>query len=77
MDINEFMDTFASVFDETPRDQLVPDRNFRDIAEWSSLVALSVIAVVDEEYAVTLTGDDIKGSNTIRDLYEKVVSKKG
>lgn len=75
MDINEFVDNFASVFDETPRDQFTPETNFRDIAEWSSLVALSVIAVVDEEYAVTLTGDDIRGSNTIKDLFEKVVSK--
>jgi acyl carrier protein len=48
---------------------------FRNIEEWSSLIALMLIAMVDEKYNVVLTGDDIRNSNTIQDLYDKVSSK--
>jgi len=36
---------------------------------------LSVIAMVDEEYDVTIKGDDIRNSSTIEDLFNIVKSK--
>ena len=42
---------------------------FKDIEEWDSLLSLSVIAMVDEECDVILSGDDIVKSKTIGDLY--------
>lgn len=62
-------------FDETEESVFTPETRFREIEEWSSLVALSVIAMVDEEYDVTLKGDDIKKSETIADIYNTVASK--
>ena len=77
MEINEFIDNFAAQFDDTPADQITPETVFRDLDEWSSLIALSIIARADEEYDVTLKGDDIKGATTVRDLFNTVVAKKG
>lgn len=77
MDINAFLDNFAGQFDDTPADRIKPDTVFRDLAEWSSLVALSIIAMVDEEYGVTLKGDDIKSATTIQDIFNRVVALKG
>ena len=48
---------------------------FHDIEEWSSLIGLSVIAMVDEEFDVALRGDDVKTSVTVEDLYNKIISK--
>ena len=76
MDINTFIDNFAGQFDETARDRFAPETKFREIDEWSSLIALSIIAMVDEEYAVTLKGDDIKNAQTIQDVFNAVVAKK-
>lgn len=76
MDINTFIDNFAGQFDETPADQFKPETKFREIDEWSSLIALSIIAMVDEEYEVTLKGDDIKNAQTIQDIFNTVQSKK-
>ena len=76
MDINTFIDNFAGQFDETGRDQFTPETKFRDLDEWSSLIALSIIAMVDEEYEVTLKGDDIKGAQTIQDVFNAVQAKK-
>ncbi|NWJ51775.1 MAG: acyl carrier protein [Bacteroidetes bacterium] len=75
MDINQFVKNFASQFDETDIDSFLPETIFRDITEWSSLTALSIIAMVDEEYHVKLTGDDIRSSKTIEDVYNCVKLK--
>ena len=48
---------------------------FHDIEEWSSLIGLSVIAMVDEEFDVALRSDDVKTSVTVEDLYNKIISK--
>ena len=75
MELNEFIQNFADQFDETDASVFTAETRFRDLEEWSSLIGLSIIAMVDVEYDVTLKGDDIKTSNTIQDIYEKVQSK--
>ena len=73
--LNEFVELFAEQFDETDASVFTAETRFRDLEEWSSLIGLSIIAMVDEEYDVTLKGDDIKTSNTIQDIFEKVQAK--
>lgn len=75
MDIKEFIENFANQFDDTDSSEITADTNFRDLDEWSSLIALSVIAMVDEEYDVTLKGDDIKNATTVEDLFNTVKAK--
>lgn len=75
MEINEFVQNFAAQFDETDASEFKEQTAFRAIDEWSSLTALSIIAMVDEEYRVKLTGEDIRNSKTIEDIYQIVVSK--
>lgn len=76
MEIKEFIENFASQFDDTPVEEFKAETKFRELDEWSSLIALSVIAMVDEEYDVTLKGDDMKAANTIEELYQIVKSKR-
>lgn len=75
MEIKEFVENFANQFDETDASEITAATNFRSLEEWSSLIALSIIAMVDEEYDVTLKGDDIKSANTVEDLFNTVKSK--
>lgn len=75
MEINTFIEHFAEQFDETAASVFTPETEFKKLDEWSSLVALSVIAMVDEEYDITLKGDDIRNSNTIQDLFNTVSAK--
>lgn len=77
MDIQEFIDKFGEQFDDLNGEVLAADTLFREIDSWSSLTALSIISMVDEEYGVQLRGDDIRASQTIKDVYDKVVAKKG
>lgn len=75
MEINEFVENFANQFDDTDPSEISASTKFRDLEEWSSLTALSIIAMVDEEYDVTLKGDDIKNANTVEDLFNTVKAK--
>lgn len=73
--MQKFIENFAAQFEETDADIFTSETIFRDIEEWSSLTALSIIAMVDEEYHVKLTGDDIRASKTIKDVYNHIQSK--
>lgn len=73
--LDEFVGLFAEQFDETDASEIQASTVFHDLEEWSSLIGLSVIAMVDEEFEVTLKGDDVKTSVTVEDLYEKIKSK--
>jgi acyl carrier protein len=75
MRLDEFIENFADLFDETDPDTICATTRFKELKEWSSLFALSVIAMIDEEYDVEFRGDDIRGSNTIEDLYNIVKSR--
>ena len=77
MDINAFIKNFAEQFEDTPADQINAETKFRDLDEWSSLLALSIIAMVDEEYGVTLKGDDMKNATSVKDIFDRVVVLKG
>ena len=70
--MDNFIKNFASQFDETDAVEFQANTEFRQLEEWSSLIALSIIAMVDEEYDVKLKGDDIRTSNTIEDLFNIV-----
>ena len=75
MELTEFIEKFAEQFDETDAVEFRADTEFKAREEWSSLSALSIIAMVDEEYDITLKGDDIKTSETIEDLFNLIQSK--
>lgn len=72
MEMKKFIQLFAEQFDELDANTLTPETNFREIDEWSSLVALSLIVMAEEEFGVLLKGDDISQSKTINDLFNKI-----
>ena len=76
MNKEEFLANFAFLFDETDESEITLDTIFKDIAEWSSLVALTVIAMCDEEYDVKVKGDDITKAFTVEDLFNIVEERK-
>lgn len=76
MELNDFIVNFASQFDETDSNEFKAETAFKELDEWSSLLALSIIAMVDEEYEVRIKGDDIRNASTIEDLFNIIVSRK-
>ena len=76
MELKEFIENFAEQFDDTDASEIQADTEYRELDEWTSLTALSVIAMVDEEYDVQLKADEIRKTQTIQELFDLVKSKK-
>lgn len=75
MEIKEFIEKFAEIFDDTDVSTLTPETKFRELDEWSSLSALGVIALADEEFDVELSGNEMRQANTIQELFDLISNK--
>jgi acyl carrier protein len=53
------------------------DTDFRDIDDWDSLTALGVISMIDDEYNVKVSGEELKSSKSVRDIFNIVKTKVG
>ena len=71
MEIENFIRNFAEQFDET----ITAETEFHELEDYSSLVALSIIAMIDEVYGVTIGANEMKSSVTVHDLFNRVVAK--
>ena len=76
MEMKDFIESFGAQFDDTDLSTIEADTVIKEIDEWSSLTALSVIAMCDEEYGVTIKGEDIQKAITVEDLFNVVKSRK-
>ncbi len=75
MDLNGFIEKFASCLQYTPPSAIGPDTEFKKLDEWSSIFALIVIAMVDADYHKVLTADDIRRSTSLSDLFNLLQSR--
>lgn len=74
MNIKEFIKKFEDVFEDTDITTLEPNTQFRELDEWTSMIALSTMAMVSDEYDVELTADEMRNANTFEELFNTVKS---
>ncbi len=72
MEIKEFVQNFAEQFDETDAAVFTPELTFRELEEWSSFLALAIMAMIKSEYDVAISADEMRNANTIQELFETV-----
>ncbi|MBO7636549.1 MAG: acyl carrier protein [Paludibacteraceae bacterium] len=75
MTLEEFVTAFADEFDETPAESFAPATVYKDLDEWGSLTALSIIALAMEGFGKKITGADLRSVDTIEDLYNLIQTK--
>jgi len=76
MEQQEFIKNFSSQFDDTEASVFTIETRFRELEEWSSLVALAVMNMISKKYGVKLTPEEMKPTQTVQELYDLVMSKK-
>ena len=74
MEIKDFIEQLKEVLEVEDR-ELNPNDEFRNYDEWDSLVYLSVIAFLDEEYDIQIEEAEFKKLNTVEDLYNTALKK--
>jgi acyl carrier protein len=75
MEIKDFINHFEDVFEDTEISVLKPETNFRELDEWSSLTALSTMAMINDEYDLAITADEMRSTTTFQQLFDLVSSK--
>lgn len=75
MEIKDFINHFGDVFEDTEISTLKPETNFRELDEWSSLTALSTMAMINDEYDLAITADEMRSTTTFQQLFDLVSSK--
>lgn len=73
--MEKFVNCFFELLDDTDKSLITSDTVSKELEEWTSILALSLIAMVDEVYDVTLDTDDIRDANTLEDLYRAIQQK--
>jgi len=75
MEITDFLRNFANQFDDTDSSEINVDTNFRNLEEWSSIVSLAVLNMIEKKYNVTIIFSELRGINTVQELFDLVLQK--
>ncbi len=75
MDLQDFLKKFAEEIGVAP-EKISAETRFRTLPTWTSLQALMVLSMIEEEFGVLLHSEDFKKSETLGDIFRIVVEKK-
>lgn len=75
MTSTDFLEKFRDQFEDTDPESIEMTTVYKDLDEWSSLIAFTVIAMVKMEYNKTVTGAELRHCNTVEDLYNLIEAK--
>lgn len=75
MNATDFLENFRNQFEDTDPATIELTTEYKELDEWSSILAFSVIAMVKMEYDKTVTGAEIRHCNTVEDLFNLIAAK--
>ena len=75
MEIQEFVRHFENAIEGIEPESLNPDTKYHTLAQWDSLALLCLLAMIDCEYSVQVPGMELKGCDTLRNIFDLVCSK--
>lgn len=72
MELKEFIQNVANQFEEAEMPNVNEHVNFKLLDTWDSLTAFSIQMMIEDEYRVKVTNDELKSAVTLADLFELV-----
>lgn len=72
--MNEFINLFKDTLER--EEAIDPNDQFRKYEEWDSLAVLALLAMINENYDVTIPRVDFEKIQTVADLYDKIMEIK-
>lgn len=67
--LEKFVSDFAELFDDTDSSEIQAATNYQKLEEWSSLIAMTLVAYAKTEFDKSLSGKQIKECETVADIY--------
>ena len=65
----EFANMLENVFDGLDKGSLKQETKFRDLAEWTSINAMILVALYETEFDKQVGFDKLRSCETVQDLY--------
>lgn len=75
MELKDFIVEFADQFDDTDPSEITATTAYHELDEWSSMIALSVMNVIQKKFSKSISFDDMKAAVTVEDLFNIVKNK--
>lgn len=75
MELKEFIVSFANQLDDTDLSEIQADTEYQELDEWSSITAMSLIALAKTQYGKTITGREVRSCKTVEELFNLINSK--
>ena len=72
MEIQQFLVDFAAEFDSLKPTDISANTELESIEEWSSLQALSIIAMIDAKYDRKVSGTEVNKAHTVGEIFQLV-----
>jgi len=76
MEIDGFIRNFEESIEGLEEGTVRPETVYQDLPQWDSLAVLTTLAMVDAEYEVSLSANELAELRTIGDLFKLVSSRK-
>ena len=73
--MEEFIENFYEILEDTNKEELNTNTDYKSLDEWDSMTSLLLVAMVDEKYGKQIIGIDIKECLTLENLYARIQSK--
>lgn len=74
MEKEKFVTNFKNIFDEMP-ERISLQTNFREIEGWDSLIYLSLIVMIEEEYSYRISSKELSMCKSLEDIWN-IIEKK-
>lgn len=75
MELKEFVENFAEIFDDTDASEISPTTVFHELEEWSSLTGMGCIALAKTQYGKSISGAELRACVTVEDVFNLINSK--
>lgn len=76
MKIEDFLIKFEECFDGIEPGTIHPETQFKDLEKWDSLTALTLLAMVDGDYEVAISANELRSCNKVQEVYDLIKQKK-
>ena len=75
MEKEKFLENVIDILEIEDASGINDFTRFRELDEWDSLNALSIISMVDEEFGITISKKEMKSAETLGELYNLILEK--
>tara|TARA_B100000787_G_C16087783_1_gene247485 strand:+ start:153 stop:371 length:219 start_codon:yes stop_codon:yes gene_type:complete len=69
---DKFIREFIEELEEIPNIKIDLNTRFRDLDDWDSMTSMMIITMIDENYDVIITPEEMLKAKTLKDLYNLI-----